>query len=61
MSAALARLPDDYRQVIVLRQLEGLAFSEVAERLGRSAGACRMLWLRAIDQVRQTLAEEGWL
>jgi RNA polymerase sigma-70 factor (ECF subfamily) len=49
----LARLPAPYRDVIVLRNLEGLAFEEVAQRMGRSAGAVRVLWLRALDQLRQ--------
>jgi RNA polymerase sigma-70 factor (ECF subfamily) len=48
----LARLPAPYRDVIVLRNLEGLAFDEVARRMGRSAGAVRVLWLRALGQLR---------
>jgi RNA polymerase sigma-70 factor (ECF subfamily) len=49
----LARLPADYREVIVLRNLEGLPFEEVARRMGRKSGAVRVLWLRALDQLRQ--------
>ncbi|HEV3445637.1 MAG TPA: sigma-70 family RNA polymerase sigma factor [Gemmataceae bacterium] len=49
----LARLPAAYREVIVLRNLEGLAFDEVARRMNRSPGAVRVLWLRALDQLRQ--------
>jgi RNA polymerase sigma-70 factor (ECF subfamily) len=51
----LAAMPDDYREVLVLRNLEGLPFVEVAERMGRSAGAVRMLWLRAVEKLRQNL------
>ena len=51
----LAALPDDYRDVLVLRNLEGLSFGEVADRMGRSAGAVRMLWLRALENLRQNL------
>jgi RNA polymerase sigma-70 factor (ECF subfamily) len=57
----LARLPDDYREVIVLRNLEGLAFDEVARRMGRSAGAVRILWVRAVDRLRQQLEGEELL
>jgi RNA polymerase sigma-70 factor, ECF subfamily len=57
----LARLSSDYREVLVLRNLEGLAFSEVAQRMGRSAGAVRILWVRAIDQLRQLLQAEELL
>jgi RNA polymerase sigma-70 factor (ECF subfamily) len=48
----LARLPADYREVIVLRNLEGLPFEEVARRMGRKPGAVRVLWLRALDRLR---------
>lgn len=51
----LAELPDEYRQVLVLRHVEGLPFEEVANQMNRSSGAVRMLWLRAIRQLRQTL------
>jgi RNA polymerase sigma-70 factor (ECF subfamily) len=54
----LARLPADSREVIVLRNLEGLSFEEVARRMDRSAGAVRALWLRALDRLRQLLKEE---
>ncbi len=55
----LAQLPSDYRQVLVLRHLEGRPFKEVAQRMGRSPGAVRMLWLRAIGQLRQLLDARG--
>jgi RNA polymerase sigma-70 factor (ECF subfamily) len=54
----LARLSSDYREVLVLRNLEGLPFPEVARRMGRSAGAVRILWVRAVDQLRQRLQAE---
>jgi RNA polymerase sigma-70 factor (ECF subfamily) len=49
----LAKLKPDDRDVIVLRNLQGLSFEEVAERMGRKPGAVRMLWLRAIERFRQ--------
>ena len=49
----LAKLKRDDRDVIVLRNLQGLSFEEVAQRMGRKAGAVRMLWLRAIERFRQ--------
>jgi RNA polymerase sigma-70 factor (ECF subfamily) len=54
----LARLPSPYRDVIILRNLEGLPFNEVAERMGRLPGAVRVLWLRALNRLRQLLKEE---
>jgi RNA polymerase sigma-70 factor (ECF subfamily) len=55
VTAALARLPEDHRDVLLLRNLERLPFEEVAKRMGRSAGACRMLWMRAIAGLREHL------
>lgn len=48
----LADLPRSYREVLMLRNIHGLSFEEVAERLNRSPGATRMLWLRAIEKLR---------
>jgi RNA polymerase sigma-70 factor, ECF subfamily len=48
----LAQLPADYREVLVLRNLQSLPFEEVAQRMERSVGATRMLWLRAIERLR---------
>ena len=50
----LARLRPDYREVIVLRNLQSLSFEEIAARMDRKPGAVRMLWLRAIEQFRRT-------
>ncbi len=49
----LAELRPQYRDVIVLRNLRGLSFDEVAEHMDRKAGAVRMLWVRAIEKLRQ--------
>ena len=51
----MAALSPDYRQVLVLRHCESLPFKEIAGRMGRSEGAIRMLWLRAISQIRDKL------
>jgi RNA polymerase sigma-70 factor (ECF subfamily) len=55
LSAALARLPDDYREVLILRHLEGLDFAEVSRRMDRSNGAVRVLWTRALKKLREEL------
>jgi RNA polymerase sigma-70 factor (ECF subfamily) len=55
LADVLARLPEDYREVIVLRNLEGLSHEEVARRLGRGVGAVRMLWARALKHLRQLI------
>jgi RNA polymerase sigma-70 factor (ECF subfamily) len=52
LAKLLERLPADYREVIVLRSLEELPYEEVASRMGRSAGAVRVLWVRALARLR---------
>jgi RNA polymerase sigma-70 factor, ECF subfamily len=54
----LTQLPADYRKVLVLRNLQGLPFEEVARRIDRSVGATRMLWLRAIEKLRAVYRKE---
>src|SRR5262245_56792295 len=58
VTAALEKLPEHYRQIIVWRQLEGLAFEDLAKRLDRSVDAVRKLWWRAIQQLQKELQEE---
>lgn len=53
LADALARLPNDYREAVVLRSLEGLSFPEVAERMGRSAESVRKLWTRGLALLRE--------
>ncbi len=55
LAEAMERLPDDYREVILLRNMEGLSHDEVAQRMDRGVGAVRMLWVRALARLRQEL------
>lgn len=50
---ALAKLPEDYRQVIVHRAWERRSFAEIAAELGRSEEAIRKLWLRGLVRLAQ--------
>src|SRR5207244_11199289 len=59
LADALGRLPDDHREVLVLRHLEGLDFPEVAERMGRSHGAVRVLRTRPLQKLRDELARDS--
>jgi RNA polymerase sigma-70 factor, ECF subfamily len=59
LAEALSRLPDDYREVILLRNVEGLPHDAVARRMERSVGSVRMLWLRALACLREELGELG--
>ncbi len=57
LADALERLPGDYREVIILRHLEGLTFPEVGRRLGRSVDSVEKLWARGLSRLRQTLGQ----
>src|SRR5437660_3078267 len=55
LADALGRLPDDYREVIILHHLEGLTFPEVARRSGRTVDSLKNVWARALAQLRRSL------
>jgi RNA polymerase sigma-70 factor (ECF subfamily) len=55
VQAALARLPEDYRQVLVWRYQEGRSFEEIAQLLQRTANAARKLFARALERFEQEL------
>jgi RNA polymerase sigma-70 factor (ECF subfamily) len=58
LADALEELPADYRTVFVLRNIEHIPFNEIAARLGRSPGAVRVLWTRAMQRLSALLEEE---
>lgn len=55
LADALDQLPPDYREVLILRHLEGLAFPEVAQRMERTLDSVKKLWTRALDRLRRAL------
>ena len=57
LAAALDKLPDDYREVIILRELEGLTLGEIGRRLDRSEDSVRKLWARAVLKMRHLMGE----
>jgi RNA polymerase sigma-70 factor (ECF subfamily) len=59
LADALGQLPEDYREVIILRNLEALTFPEVAQRMGRSLDSVEKLWMRALARLRQQLGEQS--
>ncbi len=58
LADALSRLEPDYREVILLRNLQGLPFDEVAQRMDRSRPAVQMLWMRAIRKLQEGMGSE---
>lgn len=57
LAEALAQLPNDYREVLVLYHLEGLSLAEVAQRMGRTAASVRGLRTRAAIKLRSIMKE----
>ncbi len=49
---ALSKLPEDYREIIILKLIQQLSSKEIAERLDRSVDAVYMLSFRAIKQFK---------
>ena len=48
LAKALDALKPEYRKVIVLTKIDGLSYKEIADKLGKSGDAVRMLVSRAI-------------
>lgn len=61
IETAIAGLPRDFRVVIVLRDLQGLAYEEVAAALGCSVGTVKSRLARARLRVKTRLIGEGIL
>jgi RNA polymerase sigma-70 factor (ECF subfamily) len=59
VAAAVAALPDDAREALVLRDVEGLSYEEIAEILGVPVGTVRSRLHRARAIVRERLREAG--
>jgi RNA polymerase sigma-70 factor (ECF subfamily) len=55
LANALVQLPEDYHEVIILRHLEALPFSEVAKRMGRTVESVEKLWMRALAKLREAV------
>jgi len=58
VTEGLARLPQVFREAVVLRDLEGLSYEEIAEVLGVRVGTVRSRIARGRDHLR-LLLEEG--
>ena len=54
---ALARLPEDQREVLVLRHIAGLSPTEIARRLGKTEGAIHGLHHRGRGALQSSLRE----
>jgi RNA polymerase sigma-70 factor, ECF subfamily len=60
LEAALARLRPEYREVIVLRAQEGLAYDEIAQVTGLPLGTVKTYIHRARKEMAAALMAAGW-
>jgi RNA polymerase sigma-70 factor, ECF subfamily len=56
ITTALDMLPDDYREVFVLREYEGLSYAEIAEIVDASLSNVKVRIFRAKQKIRDILA-----
>ena len=57
IAAALNRLPEEMREVLLFRLVDGMSHAQIAERMNRTPGAVRMLFLRSLDRLRDEVEE----
>lgn len=55
---AVKQLPDEWRQIILLRFVEGVPFEDIAMIIGKTSGACRVIQHRALSRLREILSVE---
>jgi RNA polymerase sigma-70 factor, ECF subfamily len=60
MRRAIATLPPEYREVLVLKHLEGWAYAQIAVVTGASIGTLKVRCFRARELLRERLEELGW-
>jgi RNA polymerase sigma-70 factor, ECF subfamily len=61
MSQALAQLPEKHRTILVLRELEGLSYEELAERLGIHKGTVMSRLFHARKKMQALLRDYAGL
>ena len=56
--SVLMKLPDDYRDVLILKEIEGLSHDEIAQILGKTPQSARVLLHRAKARFRELYENE---
>lgn len=59
LQIAIGSLPEEQRELLRLRFVEGLATKDVAERLGKTDGAVRVLLSRTLSKLQELLSDSG--
>ena len=59
LDAALSRMPEGQRRVVLGRLIQGRSFAELGHELGATEEACRMRFMRGLQQLREEFRKEG--
>jgi RNA polymerase sigma-70 factor (ECF subfamily) len=59
VASAVAGLPDEQREVIVLKEYQGLTFVEIAEVLGLPTSTVKTRLYRGLGQLKERLLSQG--
>jgi RNA polymerase sigma-70 factor (ECF subfamily) len=59
LDAAVAALPEGQRRVVLERLIQGRSFADIAASLHTSEEACRMRFMRGLQQLRCAFEKEG--
>ena len=59
LANALDKLPPDYRNVLIMRELQGMSLAEVAEQMKRTPNAVQKIWARALIQLQRLMQQES--
>jgi RNA polymerase sigma-70 factor (ECF subfamily) len=55
LAQAIESLPADYQQVVLLRNIQGLPFREIAIQMERSLDSVEKLWVRALTKLKERI------
>lgn len=60
LRAAIDKLPDNFRDILLLRFIDDMEYAEIADVIGKSEGSIRIMQFRAIKELRGMLEEMGF-
>jgi len=57
LQSAMSELPEETREILRLRYVEGLPTKDIAARIGKSDGAVRVLLTRSVQKLQEQLGD----
>lgn len=59
LTEMLEELTSEYRDVIVMRQIEGMSIAEIAKRMQRTEDSVQKLWVRGLQSLRLLMQQKS--